>query len=136
MRKHIIFVVVVSLALFSCNKDAVEVITILEGKWNWKSSLYSDGTKMLPNDSSVIENNYVSFTREDYTNHAQCVIGGNSAGVYNICKVDNKRILIFKSPTARSDTFYIDVTNIQLDITEVTNSYSIKHTFFKRDKLN
>lgn len=136
MKKYFISAMVLSLVLCSCNKDAADVIQSLEGKWNWKSSLYNDGTKMLPSDSSVIENNFVTFTNENYMNHAQCVIGGNSAGIYKIYKVDNKRILIFKSPTTRSDTFYIDVTNIQLDITEVTSNYSIKHTFFKCDKLN
>ena len=61
MKKYFISAMVLSLVLCSCNKEAADVIQSLEGKWNWKSSLYNDGTKMLPSDSSVIENNYHDF---------------------------------------------------------------------------
>jgi hypothetical protein len=131
--KNLILVLIVSSVLLSCNRETLENRSLLVGKWNWKSSLQNNGTQMLPRDVSVTDSNFVVFTRDNFTNNAFCVIGGQVKGYFELNKVSNKQILILKSPNTRSDTFYVSVTNTQLDLKEVYSNYSWTHTFIKRD---
>ena len=134
MKKFFLLFLVVSSIQFSCKKETTDNRPLLVGKWNWKSSLEDNGTQMLPRDSSVTDSNFVVFNYDNFTNNAGCVIGGPSEGYYELNTVSNKQILILKSPNTRPDTFYVNITNTQLDLTEVYSNYSWTHTFIKRNK--
>ena len=132
MKKFLI-VLAVSSILLSCNKETNDNRNFLVGKWNWKSSLQNNGTQMLPRDASVTDSNFVVFTADNFTNNAFCVIGGQVKGYYELNKISNKQILILKSSNTKSDTFYVSISNTQLDLKEVYSNYSWTHTFIKRD---
>lgn len=134
MKKFFLLVLVVSSIQFSCKKETTDNKPLLVGKWNWKSSLEDNGTQMLPRGNSVSDSNFVVFTYDNFTNNAGCVLGGPSEGCYEVNTVSNKQILILKSPNTRPDTLYVNITNTQLDLTEVYSNYSWTHTFIKRNK--
>lgn len=128
-----LFLVLFSI-LVSCNKETMENKSLLVGKWNWKSSLQNNGGQMLPRDVSVTDTNFLVFNNDNFINNSFCVIGGQIKGNYELDEVSKKQILILKSSNRRSDTFYISITNTQLDLKEVYSNSSWTHTFIKRDK--
>lgn len=132
--KSLLLILVFSSILFSCNKETMENRSLIVGKWNWKSSLQNNGTQMLPRDVSVTDTNFLVFNNDNFINNSFCVIGGQVKGNYELDEFSNKQILILKSPNRRSDTFYVSITNTQLDLKEVYSNYSWTHTFIKRDK--
>jgi len=129
-----LFAFIIAMTIISCKKETTDNKHLLVGKWNWKSSLEDNGTQMLPRDSSITDSFFVSFTYDNFINTAGCVIGGPSEGYYDLSTVSNKQILILKSSNTRPDTFYVNITNNQLDLTEVYSNYSWTHTFTKRNK--
>ncbi len=133
--KKLFFLVLVALStLISCKKETADNRQLLVGKWNWKSSKEDNGTQMLPRDSSVTDSNFVVFTFNNFINNAGCVIGGPSEGSFELKAISNMQLLILKSPITRPDTFYVNITNSQLDLTEVYSNYSWTHTFIKRNQ--
>jgi hypothetical protein len=132
MKKKLLIVLLASLFQISCRKDTNDNSHLLAGKWHWKSSLEDNGTQMLPRDSSATDSNFVVFNSVNFTNHAGCVIGGPSEGSFEVQSISNKQILILKSPYTIPDTFAVNITNTQLELTEVFSNYSWTHTFIKR----
>jgi hypothetical protein len=132
MKKFLLLVLLVSLFQISCRKETNDIRQLFVGKWNWKSSFEDNGTQMLPRDSSAIDSNFVVFDSNNFINHAGCVIGGPSEGSFEIQSISNKQILILKSPYTIRDTFVVNISNTQLDLTEAYSNYSWTHTFIKR----
>ncbi|MFZ6024214.1 MAG: hypothetical protein ACOYVG_07130 [Bacteroidota bacterium] len=134
MKKIAVFFICSSLLiLFSCKKEANDFVLQLNGKWNWKSSLASNGTQMFPRDNSAIDSNFLIFTSTKFINHAVCVIGGPSEGNFETNFSSGKQYLIFKQEYYRPDTFLLNITSTQLDLTEVHDRYSWTHTFTKKN---
>ena len=134
MKKFFFLFLVVSSIQISCKKETTDNRQLLVGKWNWKSSLDGNGTQMLPRDSSITDSTLVSFTYDNFTNNAGCVIGGPSEGSFELKTIYSKQLLILKSRYTIPDTFYVNITNTKLDLTEVYANYSWTHTFIKRSK--
>ncbi len=116
----------------SCKKETYDISQKLNGKWNWKSSLESNGTQMLPRDNSAIDSNFVIFSSTKFTNHAGCVIGGPSEGDFELSFVSGKQYLILKQEFYRPDTFLISITNTEIGLTEIYDTHSWTHTFTKK----
>lgn len=118
-------------SISSCSKDTTIINNAIFGEWHWKSSLSSNGTQMVSNDSSKVFN-IILNTDFSFTNSSFCVIGGPTEGTFEISGTGAAQLLILKSQNSRPDTFKITLNNNNLTLTETFDSYSWFHDFNKK----
>ncbi len=131
MNKKLFVIIIFSLSIFiSCRKDLTISQKDMVGNWVWKYGYSSTGWEMLPGDST--NNLTLQFKPGNtFINQAITVIGGPTAGFYQLQLGNNKSLLILNSDNTSPDTFQISIEGNKMILSETNNDYTWNYSFSK-----